>query len=149
MNAWFFWNLDDDFFFKKWWWWSLLKMNKTWANAPSLEHEFISLGKKKKNLDLTCFWKQWCKWWFLKTNEMAHQNAPVWPKKKSFWVLNDPKKMFENAKLHGIAWKYDGGIACHLAHEKCHSALLERRLALWKCRLALLECRMALGHAIH
>ena len=21
-------------------------MNKTWANAPSLEHEFISLGKK-------------------------------------------------------------------------------------------------------
>ena len=30
----------------------LLKMNETWANAPSLEHEFVSLGK---HLDLIIF----------------------------------------------------------------------------------------------
>ena len=42
--------------------------------------------------------------------------------------------MSENTKLHVIAWTYDGGIACHLAHEECHSALL--------------ECRMALGHTM-
>ena len=29
-----------------------LKMNETWANAPSLEHEFVSLGK---HLDLIIF----------------------------------------------------------------------------------------------
>ena len=33
----------------------LLKMNETWASAPSLEHEFMSLGK---NLDLINFLKQ-------------------------------------------------------------------------------------------
>ena len=29
-----------------------LKMNETWVNAPSLEHEFVSLGK---HLDLIIF----------------------------------------------------------------------------------------------
>ena len=50
------------------------------------------------------------------------------------------KKLFENAKLQGIARMYDGGAACHLAYEECHFALLE-------CRSALLKCQIALDHA--
>ena len=39
-------NLDyDDFFFEQMMMVIFLKMNEPWVNAPSLEHEFMSLEK--------------------------------------------------------------------------------------------------------
>ena len=42
-------------------------------------------------------------------------------------MLIDPKK---NVREHKIAWMFDGGDVCHLAHEECHSALLKCQIAL-------------------
>ena len=129
---WFFFLNDVDFFYS-------LKMNKAWANAPSLEHEFMSL---EKNLIWLIFENNYASDDFLKTSELdTLECLSLIKKRKSFWMLiNLKKKNSESMKLHGIAWMYDGGAMCHLVREECHSALLE-------CRSALLECQMALGHA--
>ena len=77
-------------------------MKEPWANAPSLEHEFMSL---KKNLDLINLKKKKMIEAIIFENKcVGHVEMPQFnpkTKKNSFWVLNDPKKMSENTKLHG------------------------------------------------
>ena len=86
-------------------------MNETWANAPSLEHEFMILEKKKSWFDQ--FLKTMMQVMIFENKWVRHVGIPQFDLKKSFWVLNGPKKMSENAKSHGIAWVSDGGAKCH------------------------------------
>ena len=54
----------DDFLFYLFIYFYFLKMNEPWANAPSLEHEFMSLEKYliwsifENNGAIDDFWKQ-------------------------------------------------------------------------------------------
>ena len=111
MNAWFYGNLVDDLKKKKnddgglfWKWkrhgWMPLVWNmnswvlkkKTWFD------QFL-----KTMMQVMIFENKW----------VRHVGIPQFDLKKSFWVLNGPKKMSENAKSHGIAWVSDGGAKCH------------------------------------
>ena len=104
----------------------ILKMNVPWANASSLRHVFMSLEKSWFGQ----FLKIMMQVMIFETNKLGMSECPNLTKKKSFWVLDDPKKMSENAKLH--EWVMVGLSAS--GFEECYSALL--------------ECRMALGHTM-
>ena len=89
---WFFFLNDVDFFYS-------LKMNKAWANAPSLEHEFMSL---EKNLIWLIFENNYASDDFLKTSELdTLEYLSLIKKRKYFWMIINLKKKFRE---HEIAW---------------------------------------------
>ena len=66
-----------------------------------------------KNLDLINFLKTMMEAKIFENKWVRHVRMPQFDQKRSFWVLNSPKK---NVRERKIAWMYEGGATCHLAH---------------------------------
>ena len=70
-------------------------MNEPWANAPSLEHEFMSL---EKNFIWLIFENNYASDDFLKTSELdTLECLSLIKKRKSFWMLINLKKKIPRA----------------------------------------------------
>ena len=71
-------------------------MNEAWANAPSWEHEFMSL---EKNFIWLIFEKNYASDDFLKTSELdTLECLSLIKKRKSFWMLINLKKKCPRAR---------------------------------------------------
>ena len=110
MNAWFFGNLDDEIFWKKWWWWFFFFFWK-WMRHGQMP--LVWNMNSWKNFDLINFLKTMMEAMIFENKWVRHVRMPQFDQKRSFWVLNSPKKNVQERK---IAWMYEGGATSHLAH---------------------------------
>ena len=112
MNAWFFGNLDDEIFWKKWWWWFFFFFF-FWKWMRHGQMPLVWNMNSWKNFDLINFLKTMMEAMIFENKWIRHVRMPQFDQKRSFWVLNSPKK---NVRERKIAWMYEGGATSHLAH---------------------------------